>query len=284
MLNDKQDILDKNTFLNERKNAKIISKFEKSKRLYLILSVLLCVAVISTIYLLTDKSNIRNIDVNGNVYLKTEDILKDSGISTSTKYLFTNTKNVETKLLANPIIDTCEVKMMDDQTVSIEVKEKKLIGYALEDDQNVLILADDSRVILTKANFYLIEKIPLIEGFSKDDIILIEKNLQDVDYKMINEISEIHYYPFLKFQDHEIIMRDGNYIFTSVYGMNRVNRYYDIVSSYTDGSNKCYYIEDISGNAYTSACPWEPVVEEETKEDDDSLDEDIQEDEDDEEE
>lgn len=277
MLNDKQNILDKNTFLNERKNAKIISKFERSKRLYLLLSVFICLVIISAIYFVSNKSNVKGIEVKGNIYLKTEDILKESGVTTSTKYLFTNTKNVENKLLSNPIIDTCEVKMMEDQTVLITVKEKKLIGYALEDDQNVLILADDSRVILTKANLYLIEKIPLIEGFSKDNIILIEKNLEDVDYKMINEISEIHYYPLLKFQDHEIIMRDGNYVFTSVYGLNRINMYYDIVSSYTDGTNKCYYIEDISGNAYTSACPWQPKIEEEIDDQQDSIDDDVDE-------
>ena len=38
-------------------------------------------------------------------------------------------------------------------------------------------------------------------------------------------------------------------------------------SNDTSSGKSCYYFEDISGNAYISACPWEPVKEEEKKED-----------------
>lgn len=256
-----KEILEKNDFLNERKNAKLSYNFEKSKRRLLILSVFLCIVIIGAIYLLTDVSNIKDITIEGNIYLKDEDIISLSELSTNNKYIFVNPDTVESRIKTNLLIAKCDVKKTDAQTIVITVNEKKAIGYALEDGQNVLILSDDSRIILNKANLYLIQMVPLIEGFNKDEIILIEKNLNDVDYKMINEISEMHKYSLLKFQDHELIMRDGNYIFTSVYGLNRVTRYYDMANSFADGKNKCFYIEDISGNAYTSACPWEPKLE-----------------------
>lgn len=265
MLDEKKKILENNDFLNERKNAKILSKYDKAKRRNLILSVLIGLIIIGTLYLVLDVSNIKGISINGNIYLKSEDILNLSGITTENKYIFTSPSKVEENVKTNPLIDTCNVEKLDDQTIKITVTEKKPIGYTFEENENVLILSDDSRLILTKANLYLIEKVPLIEGFNKDKLILIEKNLVDVDYKMINEISEMHYFPALKFQDHEIIMRDGNYIFTSVYGLNLLNKYYNVVSSYDSSGFKCYYIEDISGNAYTSACPWQPVEEEEKK-------------------
>lgn len=261
MLNkDSKKILEKNDFLNERKNAKLSNNFEKSKRKLLVLSVFLCIGIIAAIYLLTDVSNIKAITVEGNIYLKDGDIIALSELNTSSKYIFTNSDTIESRIKTNTLIDDCVVTKTDEQTVVISVNEKKAIGYALEEGQNVLILVDDSRVVLNKENLYLIQMVPLIEGFSKDEIILIEKNLDDVNYRIINEISEIHKYPLLKFQDHELIMRDGNYIFTSVYGLNRVTRYYEMVNSFIDGKNKCYYIEDISGNAYTSACPWEPKI------------------------
>lgn len=286
MLDEKKKILDKNDFLNERKNAKILSKYDKAKRRNLILSVFICIAIIGALYLVLDVSNVKGISVEGNIYLRSEDIINISGVTTQDKYIFTSPSSIENNVKTNPLIDICDVEKLDDQTIKITVQEKKAIGYSFEENENVLILADDSRLKLTKDNLYLIEKVPLIEGFSKDKLILIEKNLVDVDYKMINEISEIHFYPALKFQDHEIIMRDGNYIFTSVYGLNLLNKYYNVVSSYDSSGFKCYYIEDISGNAYTSACPWEPVEEEEKKEDskqeqEEDIDEDIeQEDED----
>ena len=279
MLNDRKKILEKNEYLNERKNAKIASRFNKAKILYLMLSVFLCIAFISTVYFLTNYSNIKAIVIEGNVYLKDENILELSKISTSSKFLFTNARKIKESIKENGLINDCEVRMLDDQTVNIKVEEKKIVGYAYEDKHNVLILEDDSRYVLSKSDLYLIGKVPLIEGFTKDKIILIEKNFNEVDYRMINEISEIHYYPELKFQDHEIIMRDGNYVFTSVYGLKILNKYYDIALSYTDGTNKCYYIEDISGNAYTSACPWEPIpIIEKEDNDKETIEEDVDED------
>lgn len=262
MLNEKKKILENTDYLNNRRNNKILAKYNRAKISNLMLSVFLCVSMITTLYFLSSYSNIKAINVSGNIYLENDDIIKLSNVSTNSKFLFTNVNKVQSNILSNGLIEKCNVKLNEDQTLSIEVVEKKIIGYAYEDDQNVLILSDNSRYILSKDDLYLIGNAPLIQGFSKDQIILIEKNLNDVDYKMINEISEIHYYPILKFQDHEIIMRDGNYVFTSVYGLKVLNSYYDIALSYTDGKNKCYYIEDISGNAYTSACPWEASQEE----------------------
>lgn len=274
MLNDKQKILNHNDFLNERKNARIVSNYEKSKRSFFILSIIISIAIIGTIYLLLDVSNIVSFSVKGNVYLDDDAIISLSGLSTSNKFLFTNVSKAQNNIKSNIIIDDCKLSLLDNQTVQIDVKEKKIIGYGYEDGNNVLILEDDSRFVLDKRTLYLIGKVPLIEGFNKDQILLLEKNLKDIDYKMINEVSEIHYYPNLKFQDHEIIMRDGNYIFTSVYGINLLNKYYDMVGSYTSEGNKCYYLEDISGNAYTTACPWEPIEEDVQVED---IDEDIEE-------
>ena len=265
MLNEKEQILEENDFLNERINIKNNIMKERIKKRYFFISVFISLFVISLIYLLSDSSRIYRIVVSGNVYLSDEKIIEISGISTNDRYIFVNSGNVENRIKDNSIIDNCKVEVCKNRLVKISIVEKKIIGYSYEDENNVLILEDDSRVILEKKDLYLIEKVPLIEGFTKDSIILIEKNLKDVDYRTINEISEIHYYPALRFQNHELIMRDGNYIFTSVYGLPLINRYYEMESSYTSEGNKCYYIEDISRNAYTSACPWqEEAVKEET--------------------
>lgn len=261
MLNDKQKILNNNDFLNDRKNAKVVSSYNRAKRKNLIISVLLCLIIIGTFYLISDVSNIKGIEVKGNIYLNEEDIVSLSGLNSNSKYVFVNTQNVKDLINNETLIDACEVIKNEDKTITITVKEKKAIGYSFEDQKNVIILDDDSRIIVTKEKLYLINKLPLIEGFNKEQLILIEKNLKDIDYKIINEISEIHYYPNLKFQDHEIIMSDGNYIFTSVYGIDLISKYHNMASVYDDDKNRCFYIEDISKGAYTSACPWEPKEE-----------------------
>lgn len=258
MLDDKQKILDKNTFLNERKSAKLLTRFEKAKRLYLLLSVFLCLVIIGTVYLLLDVSNIYRIAIDGNVYLSEQDICELSGLSTSNKYIFVNSNSVAERIKTNELIETCTVEKLDNRLIKITVKEKKIIGY---DSENNLILVDGSKLPLTKANLYLLQAAPYIQGFDDEQLTLIEKRLKDIDYKSISEISEIHYFPQLKFQDHEIIMRDGNYIFTSVYGLDLLQQYFK-ASSYIEERYKCYYIEDVSRRIYTSACPWEPTIEE----------------------
>ena len=231
----------------------------------MILSVFLCLILIALTYFLSSISNIYRITVDGNNYLDDEDIIELSKLSTRNKYLLTIPATIEKRIKENPLIETCSVSLLDNSHVRINVTEKKIIGYVYNGQTSDLLLANDERIPLEKENMYLINKVPLIEGFTNEELIMLEKNFADCDYQIINEISEIHKYPDLKYQDVELVMRDGNYIFTSAYGLNILNRYYDIESSYARDRHSCYYFEDISGNAYVSACPWEKA--EDNKED-----------------
>lgn len=265
MLDDKKSFLKNISFFKARKVHALETKYEKAKRRNFFISIILGFLIISLIYLLSNKSKISAISVEGNIYIKDEEIIELSGLSTKDIYLFTLPSSVQSKIKKNPLIDTCSVKMLDNQLIKISVTEKKIIGYTLDNGENVLVLFDDSKILLNRDNLYLIEKVPLIEGFMHDDLILVEKKMNELDYTLINEISEIHYYPSLKFQNLELVMRDGNYVFTSAYGLDLLTRYYDIVSSFNDGSKKCYYTEDISRNVYTTACPWEKPIQGEIK-------------------
>lgn len=262
MLSDKQKLLKDFSVIKERRKAKIELYNEKNRFKLFILGIFICFVLIAATYLLSNNSNISKIVCNGNIYLNDDEIIKLSKLSLEDKYIFTNVKDVENNIKQSVLVKECSVEKNNNQLIIINVVEKKIIGYCFENNENVLVLSDDSRIILNKDNLHLIEKVPLIEGFSKEKISLIEKNFNELDSDMINEISEIHYYPDLKFQDHEVIMRDGNYIFTSVYGLKLINKYYDVVSSFKSDRNECYYIEDISGNVFLSACPWVPTNEE----------------------
>ena len=265
MLEEKKTLLDHNSFLSQRRKRKMLSISEKRKQHALILSVFLCLILIALTYFLSSISNIYRITVDGNNYLDDEDIIELSKLSTRNKYLLTIPSTIEKRIKENPLIEDCSVSLLDNSHVSINVTEKKIIGYVYNGQTSDLLLANDERIPLEKENMYLINKVPLIEGFTNEELIMLEKNFTDCDYQIINEISEIHKYPDLKYQDVELVMRDGNYIFTSAYGLNILNRYYDIESSYARDRHSCYYFEDISGNAYVSACPWEKV--EDNKED-----------------
>lgn len=255
-------MIDNIPFVHERKQQKDNYLFNKIKRRYFILSIFLSLAVIAAVYLLSNRSNVFSISVNGNYYLSDDDIISTSELSTSSKYLFVFPSIVEKRILSNPLVEECEVSLLDNNLVSIDIREKKIVGYIFEDSNYQILTIDNDKIELTTDNAYLINKIPLIEGFIEDDLILIEKQMENLDSDLINEVSEIHYYAPLKYQYVEVIMRDGNYIFTSPYGLDILNKYYDMESSYGMSKDSCFYFEDISGNAYVSNCPWEKEVEE----------------------
>ena len=261
MLDDKEKLLKKNRLFSIRRNRKEKTAYEKARTFYFFLSVFLCLVLIGLVYFLNDVSSVYRIAVEGNVYLKDEDIIEVSGLSDRSKYLLILPPRIENRIKENSLIEDAEVKLMEGRLVKIRVSEKKIVGYAPENGLNVLILADGERVGISKNNMYLITCGPIIEGFTEEELNTLAKQLGKCQQKIIKEISEIHNYPALKFQNVELIMRDGNYIFTSVYGMNILDHYFDIETSFISSEHHCYYFEDISGNAYISACPWEEPEE-----------------------
>ena len=267
MLDDKE-LLNKNTLFNVRKNRKEKTAYEKAKNFYFVLSIILSLFIIGLTYFISDVSDIYRITVDGNEYLKDEEIISLSGLSEHSKYILINPKKAERAIRENELIESASVKRLEGRLVRIEVKEKKIVGYAMENGLNVLILEDGERIGLSKENLYLISSGPIITGFDEEEMKTLVKQIAKCDSKTIREISEIHNYPLLKYQNVELIMRDGNYVFTSVYGVDILEHYFDIESSYLSNERRCYYFEDISGNAYTSACPWEKIEEEEKEEQD----------------
>ena len=269
MLEDNQVLNQNNPLMDIMKNKKAQTRFDKNKKIILILSAFFSLIIIGVIYFSLDVSKIKQININGNYYLSDNKILEISELSKDDRFLLTMPWSIKRKIEQNVLIQETKVDMLDGLIVDINVKEKAPIGYAYENGSNVLILDNDERITIDNENISLITKVPLLEGFSGEELVLIEQNIKECDKDIINEISEIHKYPNLKYQYVEIIMRDGNYIFTSPYGLKMLNKYYDIESSYIKDKYVCYYFEDISGNAYTSACPWEPVEEVKVEESED---------------
>ena len=242
--------------LDLRKKRKQQSRFDRAKSRSFLFSIVLGFSIIVLIYFLSSVSNIYRIVANGNRYLKEEDIIAMSGLTTKDKFLLVFPKIYEKKIMADPLVESARIFKKDGRLIDIEVKEKKMLAYMQEADGYSVLLEDGER-LGTQDHPYLIDHVPYLDGFSEEEIELIVKNLRDCDQGTINEISEMHPYPDLKYQNVQLVMRDGNYIFTSAYGLPILNHYHDMKSSYVKDTQICYYFEDISGNAYSSACPWE---------------------------
>ena len=265
MLDENEKLPKENSLFSIRKYTKEKTAYEKAKNFYFALSIILSLLIIGSIYYFSSASDIYRIAVEGNEYLKREAILAQSGLTEDTKFLLFLPYRVERSVEELPLVKDAKVKRMEGRLVQITVEEKKIVGYIQENGLNVLLMSEGEKIGIGKNDMYLIGEGPIIEGFSEEELTTLIKEVSKCDMRIIKEISEIHKFPELKFQDVELVMRDGNYIFTSVYGMEILNHYFEIESSYLSKDNHCYYFEDISGNAYTSACPWEVIPEQTTE-------------------
>lgn len=255
--NGRQEVLANNYFLNKVKDGRKKIKFDRDGMAVFVIAIIISLAIIVGLYIISPYSKTFKVTVEGNHYLKEEDIVNKANLS---KYfLLTNPKEKEAELLSDPLIEEATISMHNGNIVSIEIKEVKQIGYILEDGESKLLLINDDRVTLNKDNLYLIDKVPLIEGYTKEELTKIEKGFENVDYKVINEISEIHKYPISYDNEQmEVIMRDGNYCFMSSTGLHLLENYYSI-SSAIDSSKgyACAYFDDLTNSAYISTCPWQ---------------------------
>ena len=266
----KQDILSKNYLLNKRKNVRIKNQNLAIKHRIFVVGCLIGLAIMVTTYFCLPMSDVYGVKVSGNQYFDDEYYLALSGLSLDDKYLLVNPKKVAKRLKDSAIVADATVKRADHRMLEIKVKEHTLIGYIYTDKPEV-ILSDGSRFEFKDEYLSLICEIPYIEGYSAEELALFAKDFEKLDAKMINEISEIHRYPF-SYDDlmMEIVMRDGSYVYVSHLGLYLLNEYYTVKSGIKDkNQNLCIFFDEVTNSGYTSECPyWHEEVNAEVEESD----------------
>lgn len=252
-------ILSNNYVLNKRKQAVDNSIFQGFKKVYFLLGIIIGFFILLILFFISDYSNVYHITVSGNTYLSEKDIIKIADISEYEKYLFVIPSFKEKNLTNSPYIESATVEKMDDRVIKISVVEVKQVAYIYENGANYLLLADETRVPLSEDNIYMTSKLPMLEGFNESQITEILRGFKNLDEDTINQISEVHRYPFSYDENMmEVIMKDGNYVFVSWTGLEMLKNYYSIVSGLSSASsNICIYLDELNNSGYTSACPWQ---------------------------
>ncbi len=262
--NRKKKILERNYYLNKRSDARKKNRFLTAKHRYFLTAVLIGLFLFGLAYFMSDLSDVYRISIKGNNYLKDSEILRLSGLSTHDKFLLASTSKAERSLRTSPFIEDVEVRKENDRIISITVNEKKIAGYSYDNGSAVLVMGDGSKIPMDLSNMYLIDRIPLISGFTAEQLEYILMGFKNIDNETINEISEIHRYPFSYDENMmEVVMRDGNYVFSSTFGLKMLKSYYSVISSLNlHGENVCIYMDEVTNSGYASACPWEDRKEE----------------------
>ncbi|MFV0464677.1 MAG: cell division protein FtsQ/DivIB [Lachnospiraceae bacterium] len=156
---------------------KVREKYRKKRKRKIILTTLLILCLLAVIIwlLLWKFFVVKDVEVEGNVLYtddKIESLVLDDEYSWSTIYVIMKFRFRKMEDL--PFVDSIEVSMKDQDTLSVTVYEKGMIGYLYVPsiDRNAYF-DKDGFVIETSED--VIEGIPRIEGLTADEIVLQEK-------------------------------------------------------------------------------------------------------------
>lgn len=233
-----------------------------------IVGILISLIIVFAIYVFLPSAKVYRVAVRGNYYLDDDHYRLLSGIDDDDLYYFVFDNLIEGAIAKDPLIKDVKAWHLDHNVIALDIEEKKIIAYTY-DDEPYLIDEDGGRISLEKEYYDLISMVPLLEGYDVDEIGEIARGFKNVDDDLIGEISEIHAYPF-SYDERmmELVMRSGNYVYVSYYGLELLNNYPSIEANIVDEEGPvCIFLDEVTNSGYTSACPYWSSEDDEEKDD-----------------
>ncbi len=245
-----QDLFDR------RHRSRIDQDFRKARPAFIRAGILTAAILVIAAYFLMPVSRIREIRITGNDYLSADYIRSLSRVSANGWYYLTVPSFVKSRVEDDPFVESCKVSLEAGNTIRIDVKEKKPVGYRY-DESPVILFTDSSAADLKSDYLDIIARIPMISGFTDDEQTrLLCKAFVDIDQSVIEDMSEISQYP-LSYDEETIrvLMRSGGYFIANYFSLHKIKYYNDVYSQMRDKS-MCIYAGDNNATVFSMACPW----------------------------
>lgn len=205
-------------------------KQRRRRRRKIRLITLALLVTFGVLYFSSSLSKVRSLRVSGNRFYTEEQVLKQASLSYDSRYLLHPSFLLRWKLEDMELVDSVDVDKTWDGSITITVKEKKIIGYYVKDDKNYVLLGNGESVELREENIDAIVYYPLIDGFDDEQLknlaAAFTKKGEVVADDVIAMISEIC--PHAESYDANmarIVMQDGNTIYTSYPSVPLLNAY-----------------------------------------------------------
>lgn len=239
------------TFIQDDVEAKFLAlenkkRKRKRRRRKIRLVCVLAILISVTLYFISDASKIKTLEVEGNIYYSDQQILDQANLSYDSRYILHPTFLINMKLKKLDLINKVKVNRSWDGNISIHVKEDKVIGYYITDNENRLLLGDGSSKSVSEQNLEKIVNFPLIDGFSDEQLKNLAKAFtkkgDEVQDSIIAMISEI--LPHEESYDKhavKIVMQDGNTLYGSYDDISVLNYYLQTLKS-LEGNHVCLFM------------------------------------------
>ncbi|QWQ39364.1 FtsQ-type POTRA domain-containing protein [Gemella sp. zg-570] len=233
----------KNNFLYKaERKKKFISAVDKyknkrKKETTILLSIL---TILSAIFIFFNSSlvKLKNINLQGNVQVEKENLLNEVGINNNVKIWEVDEDNVKDIILKKyNIVSEVNIQKEYFQTITIAIKEKKLLALEKNEDNSYSVLMSDGQIYVGKVSNS--NSLPIIENFNNEEFKKNEilNNLSNLKVEVLSQISEIT--PDKHNKDLSIIyMRDGQKVkvTTSIFS-EKLNYYFEMEKHITDKTN-----------------------------------------------
>lgn len=164
------------------------------------------------IYLQSPLSQIKEINVTGNKFLTSKELIKQIGLSTDMNIWMINKKKIKIQALKNPVIESIEIKREFPRTLVVKIKEHKRVAYILKNGRYSPIL--DNGAILSVSKRVTNGDAPIIIGFKEDaHLNKMMQELAALPESILYLISEVHWKP-VKDNNSKILlyMNDGHMV------------------------------------------------------------------------
>lgn len=233
----------------EATNRKI-KKIRKRRNRRRIAIVLLLVGI--AFYFISDYSNVRVIEVKGNVFYTKKQIMDTSQVTYAMKSIMAPGFLIEKRLEEDPLIKDVSVSKTWDGVFRIKVEEENLVGYYEKDGKYYLLLqGEDDKEIKDSKSLSLA---PYLVDLNKEQREQYAKALEEVETKNIRMISEVsHHETSYDKNMLKLIMQDGHIVYTSINGLKNVAYYREILKG-LNTTHRCIVFAEESNAAYSEKC------------------------------
>ena len=229
-------------------NKKRKMRLKKRIRNLIILTLLL----IFGLYMFSDYSNIKVIDINGNVFYTKEQLLEKAEIDYSMKSVLAPSFLIEKRLENDTLIKSVKIHKSWDGIIRIDIEEEDAIGYYEKDNSIYLMLKDGDDIEIKDSS--LLALVPYLNGLNSSQRKLFKKNIQDVNNQNIWMISEVvHYETSYDENMLKLYMQDGHIVYTTMDGLKLLNNYLEMLKA-LNTTHKCITFVEETNSSYSEKC------------------------------
>ncbi|CAH1208976.1 MULTISPECIES: cell division protein FtsQ/DivIB [Paenibacillus] len=177
-------------------------KRNTSRKLVFVL-LLLFVVLLAVLFFRSSVSRISAIEITGNVYTSTSELLEQTGLKVGDQFFGTSSGEVVQRLKANKAIQGATVDKQFPGTIHIKVQEYPTVAYELDASGALKAILASGTSLAVPANTGVAVEKPILTQWKADDPLKAELSevLSKIPNELTTDISEIIPNPTPSFPD-----------------------------------------------------------------------------------